>query len=178
MSAVIAERALEPAERWFAVWTRSQCEAKVEELLRRKQFELFLPRVRAPSRRRDRYVVLERPLFPGYLFLRFALSRESYISIASTDGVVRILGERWDTLHPVPDEQVEAVRRIVTYASRARTVPWIRIGDRVCIVAGPLAGLEGFVQAWRAGRATFVVSVDLLQRSVGVEVEARAVERV
>ena len=57
-------------------------------------------------------------------------------------------------------------------------MPWIRIGDRVCIVAGPLAGLEGFVQAWRAGRATFVVSVDLLQRSVGVEVEARAVERV
>ena len=123
MSAVIAERALEPAERWFAVWTRSQCEAKVEELLRRKQFELFLPSVRAPSRRRDRYVVLERPLFPGYLFLRFAPSRETYISIASTDGVVRILGERWDTLHPVPDEQVEAVRRIVTYASRARTVP-------------------------------------------------------
>ena len=65
------------------------------------------------------------------LFLRFALSRESYISIASTDGVVRILGERWDTLHPVPDEQVEAVRRIVTYASRARTVPWIRIRSPV-----------------------------------------------
>ena len=178
MSAVIAERFLEPAERWFAVWTRSQCEAKVEELLGRKRFELFLPRVRVPSRRRDRHVVLERPLFPGYLFLRFAPSREAYISIASTDGVVRILGERWDTLHPVPDEQVEAVRRIVTHARGARAVPWIRVGDRVRIVAGPLAGLEGFVQAWRAGRATFVMSVDLLQRSVAVEVAGQVVERV
>src|SRR5262249_36698068 len=65
---------------WFAIWTHSQCEVKVEETLLRKQFEVFLPRVRMPSRRRDRRVVLVRPLFPGYLFLRLAPSRTAYIS--------------------------------------------------------------------------------------------------
>ena len=165
------------SERWFAIRTRSQCEPKVEEGLRQKGLEVFLPRVRIPSRRRDRRLVLEQPLFPGYLFLHFAPSREAYISVATTHGVVRILGDRWDALHPVPDEQVDAVRRIVTMGSRARPVPWIRIGDRVRIVAGPLAGLEGFVQSWQGGRLTFVVSVDLLQRSVGVEVDGGAVVR-
>jgi len=163
--------------RWFAVWTRSQCEPKVEEALRRKSLEVFLPRVRVPSRRRDRRVVLEQPVFPGYLFLRFAPSREAYIRVAGTDGVVRILGEHWNRLDFVPDEQVEAVRRIVSDERGARPVPWIRTGDRVRIVRGPLVGLEGFVQTWRAGRATFVVSVDLLQRSVGVEVDAGSVAR-
>jgi len=162
---------------WFAVWTRSQCEAKVEEALRRKALEVFFPRVRVPSRRRDRRVVLEQPVFPGYLFLRFAPSRETYIRVAGTDGVVRILGEHWNRLDFVPDEQVEAVRRIVTAERGARPVPWIRTGDRVRIVRGPLVGLEGLVQARRAGRATFVVSVDLLQRSVGVELDAGCVER-
>ena len=174
-------QALAPAagiERWFAVWTRSQCEAKVEVGLRRKLHEIFLPRVRVPSRRRDRRVVLDQPLFPGYLFLRFAPSREGYISVASTDGVVRILGDRWDALHPVPDEQVEAVRRLVAPGLGARPVPWIRIGDRVRIVSGPLGGLEGFLQEWRARRAMFVVSVDLLQRSVGVEVGSEMLERI
>jgi transcription antitermination factor NusG len=170
--------AAEAAERWFAVWTRSQCEPKVEEILRRKHFQVFLPRVQVPSRRRDRHVILRSPLFPGYLFLRFAPSRETYLSVAGTDGVVRILGERWDHLHPVPDDQVEAVQRIVTRARGARAVPWIRLGDRVRIVAGPLAGLEGLVQGWRGGRATFVVSVDLLQRSVATEVEAMLLERI
>ena len=96
--------------------------------------------------------------------------------VAGTDGVVRVLGERWDALHPVPDDQVDAVRRIVA-AEGARPLPWIRVGDRVRIVAGVLAGVEGLVQTWHAGRATFVVSVDLLQRSVGVEVDAGVLER-
>jgi len=163
-------------ERWFAVWTRNQYEPKVEGALERKGLHVFLPRLRVPSRRRDRRVVLDQPLFPGYLFLRFAPSRETYVRVAGTDGVVRVLGERWDALHPVPDEQVEAVRRIVT-ADGARPLPWIRVGDRVRIVAGVLAGVEGLVQTWHAGRATFVVSVDLLQRSVGVELDAGVLER-
>ena len=73
-------------ERWFAVWTRNQYEPKVESALERKGLNVFLPRVRVPSRRRDRRVVLDQPLFPGYLFLRFAPSREAYVRIAGTDG--------------------------------------------------------------------------------------------
>jgi transcription antitermination factor NusG len=165
------------ATSWFAVWTRNQYEPRVSEQLRRKHFEVFLPTVRVPSRRRDKRVVLAQPLFPGYLFLRFAPSRPGYVSVASTDGVVRVLGEGWDALQPVPDEQVEAVRRLVTSAEGARALPWIRVGDRVRITSGPLGGLEGLVREWHRGRATFVVSVDLLQRSVGVEVESALLER-
>jgi len=164
-------------EAWFAVWTRNQHEPRVTEQLRRKRFEVFLPTVRIPSRRRDRRIMLDQPLFPGYLFLRFAPSRTGYVTVASTDGVVRVLGDAWDALQPVPDDQVDAVRRLVIGAADARAVPWIHLGDRVRILHGPLAGLEGFVRDRRRGRATFVVNVDLLQRSVGVEVEAALLER-
>jgi len=165
------------SEAWFAVWTRSQYEPRVSDQLRRKHFEVFLPTVHVRSRRRDRRVVLDQPLFPGYVFLRFAPSRAGYVTVASTDGVVRVLGQGWDALQPVPDEQVEGVRRLVTQAEGARAVPWIRVGDRVRIVAGALAGLEGLVRDRCRGRATFVVNVDLLQRSVGVELEAALLER-
>lgn len=156
---------------WYAVWTRNQCEQKVEDQLGRKSFQVFLPRVRVPSRRRDRHRILVQPLFPGYLFLRFAPSRESYIRVASTDGVVRVLGDGWDRLSPVGEEQVDAVRRVVSVGG-AGPVPWVTTGEPVRIVAGPLAGLTGRVGAWRRRHATFVVNVDLLQRSVGVEVDA------
>jgi transcription termination/antitermination protein NusG len=165
------------AASWFAVWTRNQYEPRVSEQLCRKRFEVFLPTVRVPSRRRDKRVILAQPLFPGYLFLRFAPSRAGYVRIASTDGVVRVLGDGWDALQPVPDEQVDAVRRLVTSAEGARAVPWLRVGDRVRIVGGPLAGLEGLVRDRCRGRATFVVNVDLLQRSVGVELDAGLLAR-
>jgi transcriptional antiterminator RfaH len=178
----VAARRLEPTpasgDQSFAVWTRSQCETKVAAALRQLGLEVFLPRVREASRRRDRQLTLERPLFPGYVFPRFAPSRDTYLRIANTPGVVRILGQRWDALHAIPDEQVDAVRRIVAATDTARCVPWIRVGDRVRIVAGALAGLEGFVLDWRAGRARFVVSVDLLQRSVGVELPTELLKRI
>jgi transcription antitermination factor NusG len=169
--------ALPASEAWFAVWTRNQYEPRVSDQLRRKRFEVFLPTVRVPSRRRDKRVVLDQPLFPGYVFLRFAPSRSSWVAVASTDGVVRVLGQGWDALQPVPDEQVEGVRRLVTKAEGARAVPWIHVGDRVRITRGPLSGLEGMVRDRCRGRATFVVNVDLLQRSVGVELEAALLER-
>ena len=165
------------AESWFAVWTRNQYEPRVCDRLCRKHFEVFLPTLRVPSRRRDKRVVLAQPLFPGYLFLRFVPSRVGYVRIASTDGVVRVLGDGWDALQPVPDAQVEAIRRLVTSAEDARAVPWLRLGDHVRIVAGPLAGLEGLVRDRCRGRATFVVNVDLLQRSVGVELDAGLLAR-
>ena len=164
--------------RWFAVWTRSQCETLVEDGLRRKQLDVFLPRVRVPSRRRDRHVMLVQPLFPGYVFLHTAATRQACIDVASTDGVVRMLGERWDLPYPIPDAELESVRRIVFSGERMGPVPWIKVGDHVRIVSGPLAGLEGLVQTWRAGRATFVVNVDLLRRSVGVEVAAAVLEKI
>ncbi len=165
------------AESWFAVWTRNQYEPRVSDQLCRKRFEVFLPAVRVPSRRRDKRATLLQPLFPGYLFLRFSPSRAGYVSIASTDGVVRVLGDGWDGLQPVPDEQVDAVRRLITSAEGARAVPWLRVGDRVRIVDGPLVGLEGLVRDRCRGRATFVVNLDLLQRSVGVEVDAALLAR-
>jgi transcription antitermination factor NusG len=150
----------------------------VEGALARKQFDVFLPRIRVPSRRRDRAKLLWQPLFPGYVLVRTAPSRQALIDVASTNGVVRVIGERWDLPYPIPDEEVDSVRRVISSGERAIPIPWIRIGDRVRIVAGPLSGLEGLVQAWRAGRATFVVNLDLLQRSVGVEVSADVVERI
>ena len=163
---------------WFAIWTHSQCEVKVEDGLLRKRFEVFLPRVRIPSRRRDRRVMLVRPLFPGYLFLRVAPSHTAYIDVAKTEGVVRMIGERWDLPHAIPAQEIEAIRRLVLSGERISPAPWIRVGDRVRIIAGTLVDLEGFVQTWRASRATFVVSVDLLQRSVALEVPSDLVVRI
>jgi len=122
--------------------------------------------------------MLWQPLFPGYVLVHVAPSRQALIDVANTQGVVRVIGERWDLPYPIPDEEVDSVRRLISSGERAIPIPWIHIGDRVRIVAGPLAGLEGLVQAWRAGRATFVVSLELLQRSVGVEVGADIVERI
>jgi len=77
---------------WYVIHARHQHEAKVKLALQRKGLEVFLPRITVRSRRRDRKLLLEVPLFPGYLFVHSALGDQSYYEIIKQKSVVRLLG--------------------------------------------------------------------------------------
>jgi transcription antitermination factor NusG len=153
------------------LWTRSNCEQLVHDQLRAQGFAPFLPATLAWSRRAGVRRTFAVPLFPGYLFLRDALDRTSLARVLGTRGVVRVLGERWEQPAVVPDEEVEAVRRLIESRLAARAHPYLREGRRLRILHGPLAGLEGILLRLRQGRGLLVLSVNLLQRSVAVEVD-------
>ena len=90
-------------------------------------------------------------------------------------GLVDILGERWDRPAVVPDEEIEAVRRVADSGLPALPYPYLREGSRVRILRGPLADLEGILTRRKDDKGLLVLSVDLLCRSVAVEVDCTAV---
>ncbi len=114
-------------------------------------------------------------MFPGYVFLHGAMDKASYVEVLKARGLVRVLGERWDRLATVPDAEIDAIRRIV--GARVPTLPYVflREGQRVRITRGPLADLEGILVRTKPNRGLLVVSVDLLQRSVAVQVDCTSV---
>jgi transcription termination/antitermination protein NusG len=166
--------ALETAQ-WFVLWTHSHSERLVHDQLIGKGFEMFLPTIKTWSRRKGVQSQIALPMFPGYVFLRHAIDKGSYVEIAKARGLVRMLGERWDRLTPVPDDEIDAIRRVVASDVPAFPHPYLREGQQVRIVAGPLAGLDGLLISTKPHRGLFVVSVALLQRSVAVEVDCTQV---
>jgi len=97
------------------------------------------------------------------------------VKILQTRGVVRILGERWDRLAPIDDDEIAAVQRLVTTDACVVPHPYLREGHRVRLTDGPLSGVEGVLLQVKAGKGLLVVSVELLQRSVAVEVDCTCV---
>ena len=166
------------SRRWYAVWTHSHFEQLVSDQLRAKGFDLFLPKAPSWIRRGGRRRRVEVPLFPSYLFLHHALDKASQVEVLKARGVVRILGDRWDRLTSIPDDEIQAVQRLV--GSEAPVFPYqlLHVGTRVRITAGPLAGLTGAFVRGRPDRGLFVVAVTLLHRSVAVEVDCTVVEAV
>jgi transcriptional antiterminator NusG len=160
---------------WFALWTQSHCEQLVCDQLRAKGFEAFLPTIRQWSRRAGVRRLIPAPMFPSYLFVHHAIEKRSYIDIVNTRGVVRILGERWDRLAPVEDSEIEAIQRLERSELTLLPYPYLREGQRVRIVDGALAGVEGILVRNKSSRGLLVLSVNLLNRSVAVEVECSAV---
>jgi len=164
--------------RWHVLWTRSHCEQLVHDQLAGKQFELFLPKFETWVKRAGSRSLSGTPLFPGYLFLRHALDKESYLEVRKSRGLVTILGDSWDRPAVLPDSEIEGIRLMVGARVPAAAHPYLREGRRVRITRGPLAGLEGILVQLKMNQGLLVLSVDLLQRSVAVEVDCTAVEPV
>lgn len=171
----IAQDLSVPETAWCVIHARSHCEAKVELALQRKGLEIFLPRITVRSRRQDRRLFLQAPLFPSYLFVRTVLEPCAYYEIIKLPGVVRLLGIN-GCPGTVPLEQVDSIKAIV--ASDRPYYPWAYLGQgrQVRIMEGPLAGTIGIILRRREKKQRLVVAVELFQRSVAVELEDEAVE--
>jgi transcription termination/antitermination protein NusG len=164
-----------PAVPWHVVWTHSNCEDLVSGQLAAAGFHPFVPRVEswAPSKGSRRAVRV--PLFPGYLFLNDALDKARHVDVRKARGVAAILGEGWERPAVVPEAEIEAIRTVVDARFPALLHPYLKEGRRVRIAAGPLAGVEGILVRVRPDKGLLVLSVDLLQRSVAVEVDCTQV---
>ena len=152
--------------RWYAAYTNANHEKRVSEQLGVRKIEHFLPLYTSLRRWKDRRVKLEMPLFPGYVFVRTALQNRMHV--LQVPGVARLVG--FDgTAAALPEDEIEALRMSLGNRLRVEPYPYLTAGRRVRVQAGPLVGLTGIVVR-RKGGARFVVTLDLIQRSVAVEV--------
>ena len=165
---------------WFAIAVKHQHERSVEVSLQTSGFDAFLPVYRMRRRWSDRVKELDAPLFPGYVFGRFPgadrFAGEARTRILRIPGVARIVSfGGWPT--PVAAAEIDAIRAAL--ASKLPVGPWPypKTGDRVRIEAGPLRGVEG-VLLHAKDALRLVLSVELLQRSLAVEVSAEEISPV
>jgi transcription antitermination factor NusG len=159
------------AGKWYALWTKSHSEQLVYDQLAAKGFDVFLPKIEAWSRRGGVRHRIPVPMFPGYLFLHNVMDLKSYIEVLKTRELVRILGEGRDRLAVVPDAEIDAIQKVVQAHLHALPYPYLREGQRVRITEGPLAGVEGILVHTKPNKGLLVLSIELFQRSVAVEVD-------
>ena len=161
----------ETALMWYAVQTRSNSERLVYRVLEDKGYELFLPMYSEQRRWSDRVKQINIPLFPGYVFCRF--DSHNRLPVLQSPGVVQIVGNG-NLPIPIAEEEIEAVKNVVK--SNLPYLPWPSLvpGHRVVVDSGPLMGMQGVLLRVRHGHR-LVVSINMLQRAVAVELDASLV---
>jgi transcription antitermination factor NusG len=153
--------------RWYAVYTSANHEKRVAEQMAQRSLEHFLPHYASVRRWKDRRVRLDLPLFPGYVFVRLALrDRLQVLKIPSVVCLVSFGGQP----AALPDETVVHLRDGLSGNLRIEPHPYLSCGRRVRILRGALAGAEGILLR-KKGRLRVVMSIELIARSVAVEVD-------
>jgi transcription antitermination factor NusG len=164
-----------PPPQWYALYTRSHCEHIVYEQLLARGFTVFLPKMDVWSRRGGIRHRISTPMFPSYLFLHHIMDKIGFIEVSKARGLVRILGERWDHLSVVPENEIEAIQLVLHAELPVFSHPYLREGQRVRINDGPLTGVEGILVQSKPNKGLLVLSIELLRRSIAVEVDATVV---
>jgi transcription termination/antitermination protein NusG len=157
---------------WYALKVRTRSEFLALKALQNRGYELFCPTYSERRRYSDRIKIVEHVAFPGYLFCRFDPRKK--LAVISSCAIEYIVGTR-GTLAPIPDQQIADTRR--AFEAGGRPAPYFKIGQRVRVEYGVLAGVEGALTR-DVSTGELVISIDLLQRSVAVQIEAHQVRPV
>jgi transcription antitermination factor NusG len=152
---------------WYAAYTKANHEKRVAQQLEQRCIEHFLPLYESMRRWKDRRIWLQTALFPGYVFVRLAL--RDRLQLLQIPGVVRLVNFNGHPA-PLPVEDIQAIRNCLGRSRRIEPHPYMQAGLRVRVMSGPLQGLEG-VLLRRKNKARFVLSFDLIMRSVAVEID-------
>lgn len=168
-SALAAEYA---QPRWYAAQTCSRHEKRVADQLASRAVQAFLPLYTAQRRWADRKALVDLPLFPSYLFVRIPL--RDRLRVLELPGVVRLVSAHGRAV-PLPDDEIVALQNGLTAGGKAEPHPFLRVGTRVRVVAGPFSGTTGILLR-KKDSLRVVLSLDIIMRSVSVEVDACDVE--
>jgi transcription antitermination factor NusG len=158
--------------RWYAVYTAPHHEKRVREQLMAKRVETFLPVYTTVHRWKDRTAKLQLPLFPSYLFTHLPL--RDRLQVLQVPGVVNFVGTGGRPV-PLPDHEIEALRKAAEINLVVRPHPYLKVGSKVRIKTGPFEGLQGILSR-RKGSFRVVLSLELIASAFVLEIDVSEVE--
>ena len=152
---------------WYAAYTKPRHEKNVAAQLGMREVETYLPLYRTIHNWNGRKAEVNLPLFPGYVFVKVPVAER--VRVLEQPGVVRLVGVNGKAT-PLPDDEIERLRASLAFC-KAEPFPFMVPGEKIRIRTGPMAGFEGKILR-RKGSVRLVVSLDLIQRSIVIELDA------
>ena len=157
---------------WYALYLRSRFEKRVNEELQQKEVDVFLPLIEEIHIWSDRKKKVQEPLFRGYIFVKTNMHDKE--TILQTDGVVKFVGIR-EQPSPIPDNQIDWLRRIIGKPTFVKRENYFDVGERVRVTSGPFLGVEGFITRHQT-ETRVVISLSAIAQSVSIQVPAEILE--
>lgn len=157
--------------RWQVVHVVANHEKRVAQHLASRSVEHYLPLYSEKSKRTDRAIVLERPLFTGYIFVRPAFAHR--LPIISAPGVLRLLGD--SDLLTVSDREISAIREGLERGYPLRPHPALAVGTAVRVCRGVFDGVTGFVSELRR-KCNVVIRLAAVEQCFSLELPCEDLE--
>lgn len=167
-------KSYDPDSRWYAIWTRSKQEKVVAAMLTALGIQHYLPLKSELHQWSDRMQRVELPLFNGYLFVSLSSLKNDKLQILRIPGVGAFVGNQTGPL-PIPDQQIQGIRQVLTAGVESSVQPSVKEGDWVRVIRGALTGVEGMLIRTDS-TSRLLISIEMINQSLSVNVSRSDVE--
>jgi len=154
------------SKEWFILQFKSNSHHLAAKNLNRQGFETFLPLHEATSRRLSRFINTSKPLFPGYMFIRFDKTESEWHKINSTYGVSRLITFN-SVLKSIPVTFVDHLKKRYDLSGKLIPVKKLKKGDQVTLLKGPFANFIATVEKYESDQRIWIL-MDLMGRKTKI----------
>ena len=155
------------SKEWFILQFKSNSHHLAAKNLNRQGFETFLPLHETTSRRLSRFANTSKPLFPGYMFIKFDRAESEWHKINSTYGVSRLITFN-SILKSIPTIFVDHLMKRYDLSRKLMPIQKLKKGDQVTILKGPFANFVATVEKYEADQRIWIL-MDLMGRKTKIQ---------
>ena len=162
------------SKEWFILQFKSNSHHLAAKNLNRQGFETFLPLHETTSRRLSRFINTSKPLFPGYMFIKFDRAESEWHKINSTYGVSRLITFN-SILKSIPTIFVDHLMKRYDLLGKLIPIQKLKKGDQVTVLTGPFANFAATVEKYEDDQRIWVL-MDLMGRKSKIQTEAESLQ--
>ena len=162
------------SKEWFILQFKSNSHYQAKKNLTRQGFEVFLPLHDTTSRKLSRFVNTSKPLFPGYMFVKFDRAETEWHKINNTYGVSRLITFN-SLLKSIPTKFIDGLMRRYDLSGKLLPIQKLKEGDQVAILKGPFANLIATVEKYEADHRIWIL-MDLMGRRAKIQAPSDALK--
>ena len=154
-------------KKWFILQFKPNSHYLAAKNLNRQGYETFLPLHDTTSRNVSRFTTTAKPLFPGYMFIKFNRAENTWNKINNTYGVSRLLTFN-DTLEPISTTFVDHLMKRYDLSGKLLPIQKLKKGDQVTVLKGPFANFIATVEKYEADQRIWIL-MDLMGRKTKIQ---------
>ena len=155
------------SKEWFILQFKSNSHHLAAKNLNRQGFETFLPLHETTSRRLSRFINTSKPLFPGYMFIKFDKAESEWHKINNTYGVSRLITFN-SILKSIPTSFVDSLMKRYDLSGKLLPIQKLKKGDQVTVLKGPFANFIATVEKYEADQRIWIL-MDLMGRKTKIQ---------
>jgi len=154
------------SKEWFILQFKPNSHHQATKNLTRQGFEVFLPLNDTTSRKLSRFINTSKPLFPGYMFIRFDRAESKWHKINNTYGVSRLITFN-SILKSIPTSFVDSLMKRYDSSGKLLPIQKLKKGDQVKVLKGPFASFIATVEKYEADQRILIL-MDLMGRKTKI----------